>query len=489
MMKKGLYPLAIFLRKGGNTTMLQISLPQTVREVLDRLNAAGQEAYVVGGCVRDRLLGREPADWDIATSALPDETRRIFADRSVIDTGIRHGTVSVLLDGQPLEITTYRIESAYSDHRHPDTVSFTRSLREDLRRRDFTINAMAYHPIDGLQDFFGGQADLKARIVRCVGDPRQRFEEDALRIVRALRFASVLGCSIDGATKTALLEQAPSLSQIAVERVAHELQRLLCGDHVLPILMDYAAVLTVILPELGPMIGHPQPNPYHRYTVYEHTARTVQAIPPSPARRWTMLLHDSGKPSCYSVDEQGIGHFYGHPAVSVQIARTVLNRLKMDTATIDQVLTLVQFHDHAISDSAPSIRRWLHRVGPDRLMDLLEVKRADICGQNPDLLGRLREIDALSDHVRRLIEQNTCYSLRDLAVNGRDLMDLGVSPGPMLGQLLEDLLEAVIEEACPNEKAALLELASSWLHANNAAPAVNEPFSPEEAAQPNRQVP
>lgn len=450
--------------------MLPMSLPQPVLEALNRLNAAGQEAYVVGGCVRDRLLGRKPADWDIATSALPDETRRIFADRPVIDTGIRHGTVSVLLDGQPLEITTYRIEGVYSDHRRPDTVSFTRSLREDLRRRDFTINAMAYHPIDGLQDFFGGQADLKARIVRCVGDPRRRFEEDALRIVRALRFASVLGCSIDNDTKTALLKQASSLSQIAVERVAHELQRLLCGDHVFPVLMDYAAVLTAILPELKPMIGHPQPNPYHRYSVYEHTARTVQAISASPVLRWTMLLHDSGKPSCYSVDKLGIGHFYGHPAVSVQIASTVLTRLKMDTATIDQVLTLVQFHDDAISDSDRSIRRWLRRVGPDRLMDLLEVKRADICGQNPDLLGRLQEIDALSDRVRRLIEQNTCYSLRDLAVNGRDLMAYGVSPSPMLGQLLEYLLEAVIEETCPNEKAALLELASSWLSSESSGP-------------------
>ena len=364
MMKKGLYPLAIFLRKGGNTTMLQISLPQTVREVLDRLNAAGQEAYVVGGCVRDRLLGREPADWDIATSALPDETRRIFADRSVIDTGIRHGTVSVLLDGQPLEITTYRIESAYSDHRHPDTVSFTRSLREDLRRRDFTINAMAYHPIDGLQDFFGGQADLKARIVRCVGDPRQRFEEDALRIVRALRFASVLGCSIDGATKTALLEQAPSLSQIAVERVAHELQRLLCGDHVLPILMDYAAVLTVILPELGPMIGHPQPNPYHRYTVYEHTARTVQAIPPSPARRWTMLLHDSGNLLTDPLTGESVP-VIGQSALRALLPEREEGYITLSCTTAGGSGTLRAFYCDSVRVNGRDLGRRLVAVSPD----------------------------------------------------------------------------------------------------------------------------
>lgn len=447
-----------------------IEVPEYALSVLQRLSKHGFEAFVVGGCVRDSLLGKKPKDWDITTSALPEESKALFADMPVLETGIRHGTVTVLSAGRPVEVTTYRVDGPYTDGRHPDRVCFTRSLREDLARRDFTINAMAYHPEVGLVDYFSGQADLAARRICCVGDPELRFREDALRILRALRFASVLGFQIEKVTAACLLAQKELLGQIAAERIAVEMSGLLCGRNVLPVLMDYAPVITYILPELAPMVGHPQHNAYHRYDIYEHTARCVAAAPPLPVLRWTMLFHDSGKPACYTLDEAGVGHFYGHPAVSVQLANQALQRLKLDKDTIEQVCTLITYHDVRLPEDPKVIRRWLHRLGEERFGQLLDVQKADISGQNPDLLGRIHDIDRLGELAGDLLAQDACYSLRNLRINGYDLMKLGVRPGKRLGELLESLLGAVIDGRCPNEHEALLCLAKQLLQGNESDP-------------------
>ena len=288
-------------------------LPAQVNTALARLHDAGYEAYIVGGCVRDRIMGREPKDYDITTSALPEQTAAVFAGERIIETGMKHGTVTVLLDGEPLEITTFRIDGTYSDSRHPDAVTFTPSLREDLARRDFTMNAMAYSSETGLVDPFGGQADIAAKYIRCVGDPDLRFREDALRILRALRFSSVLGFPIEPETDGAARYLCLLLKKISAERVFSELKQLLCGPDVRRVLLDYAGVLGAVLPEILPMQGFDQRNPHHCYDILEHTAAAVEAMPPEPALRLAALLHDVGKPECFFTDEDGVGHFYGHP--------------------------------------------------------------------------------------------------------------------------------------------------------------------------------
>lgn len=439
------------------------TIPAAVREILDRLNDAGYEAYVVGGCVRDFLLGREPHDWDVATSAHPEKTRAVFAHRRVLDTGLKHGTLTILAaDGQPVEVTTYRVDGPYTDSRRPDSVKFTRSLREDLARRDFTINAMAFHPREGLVDYFSGRADLEAGRICCVGDPDRRFSEDALRILRALRFASLLGFTVERMTKESLQRHIESLQAVSAERIGIEMTALLCGEGVFSVLMEYASLFAALFPELAPMVGHPQYNDYHRYDVYEHTARAVGAVPPTPVLRWTMLFHDSGKPACFTRDADGVGHFYGHPAVSVQLAADAIRRLHLDTRTLERVCTLIQYHDHRFTGALSEIKRWLGRLGEEAYFQLLEVQRADIRAQNPDRLDRLAAIDELEKQARAVLTEKDCYRLQDLKVNGQDLMALGFLPGKRLGDALQALLDAVIEGTCPNEKPELLQLAEAW---------------------------
>ena len=438
-----------------------IHIPQNVLDILHALNNRGHEAYVVGGCVRDSLLGRTPADWDVTTSALPEETEEIFASGgyTVVQTGLAHGTLTVVKDRCPVEITTYRIDGDYTDARHPDAVRFTRSLREDLSRRDFTINAMAYHPQAGLVDYFSGRADLEARRICCVGEPDKRFAEDALRILRALRFASVLDFSLEKMTGESLYRQAFLLRHIAAERIAVEMNKLLCGPAAFRVLMDYPEVFTVILPELSPMRHHPQYNAYHKYDIYEHTMRAVQAAPPLPVLRWVMLLHDSGKPSCFTRDEEGIGHFYGHPAVSAQITGEVLRRLRLDTETVERAVMLVTYHDVRLTAKEAEVKRWLRRLGEEAFFQLLEVQKADVRGQHPDLLYRLQDMEAIAQTAREVLDSQACFSLKDLQVNGHDLIQIGIYPGKLLGDTLEALLEAVIDGRCPNHKEALLEMA------------------------------
>lgn len=431
--------------------------PAQVSAILSRLEQAGFAAYAVGGCVRDTLLGREPEDWDVTTAARPEQTAALFAGHS-IPTGLHHGTVTVRQDGLSVEVTTFRADGPYSDHRRPDTVYFSDSLAEDLCRRDLTVNAMAMDVRVSLTDLHGGQEDLRRGILRCVGDPDRRFDEDALRIMRTLRFASVLGFTVEARTAAALHRRAPLLRDIAAERLLSEMDRLLCGAHVLPVLLTYPDVLGVFLPEVLPCVGFDQRNRHHLYDVWEHTARSVAAIPPEPALRWAMLLHDVGKPACFTVDGQGVGHFYGHPKVSAALAEEMCRRLRMERRTAHEVVTLVQWHDRDIPRTEKAIARAVHQLGEDTFRCLLAVKRADNLAQHPDYRGRLAEIDRAEDILNALLDRQACFSLRDLAVDGRDMLALGLR-GPAVGHALNALLAQVLDGALPNHRDTLLAAA------------------------------
>lgn len=435
--------------------MFRMDLPSPVKQAIAALNDAGYEANIVGGCVRDALMNVPPHDYDITTSATPEQMQAVFCGERVIETGIRHGTLTVLINSMPLEITTYRIESAYSDHRHPDDVVFTQELRADLSRRDFTMNAIAYHPSLGLTDPFDGASDIQNGIIRCVGNPALRFEEDALRMMRALRFRSVLGFAIEPQTAHAVHEYCPLLQYVSAERIADELNKLLCGKLAGKVITEYTDVLGQVLPELLPMRGFNQNNPYHIYDVLTHTAHVVQAIEPVPDLRLAALLHDTGKPSCYTQDERG-GHFYGHAKVSAALADRALRRLKYDTATREKVVALITAHDIPIQDTENAVRRALRRYTPALYYDLLSLHRADNAGQSPALSYRTAVLDRAKQLAQEIVAQQQCFSLRDLAVNGNDLLLRGHRQGKELGALLERLLDAVIEGTVPNEKEALL---------------------------------
>lgn len=431
-------------------------LPQPIQTALQRLTNAGYEAFLVGGSVRDLLRGTVPEDYDITTSATPAQMQAVFAGERVIETGLKHGTLTVLLAELPIEITTYRVDAEYTDHRHPDKVVFTRSLTEDLARRDFTINAMAYHPTKGLVDPFGGQIDLENEMLRSVGEADRRFTEDALRILRGLRFSSVLGFAIESDTAAAMVRQKHLLCHVSAERVAVELKKLLCGKRVQEILCRYAEVLSVVLPELGAMVGFDQKSPYHCYDLMTHTAVTVAHIPPEPALRLAALLHDIGKPDCFTVDESGIGHCYGHAARSAEMADAICHRLKLDRATTERVVRLVHRHDRQIEPTERAIHRALSELTPDGFFDLLTLRRADTAAKASEFSERIEQIDGLERLARNILAQKPCLSVRDLAVDGTDLMAVGIAQGKEMGRLLSLLLKAVIEGTVENEKTALL---------------------------------
>ncbi len=438
---------------------MKIKIPPSVLFTLTKLEENGHEAYLVGGCVRDVLLGKEPQDWDITTSALPQQIKAIFRNTPVIETGITHGTVTVIQDHMPMEITTYRIDGAYIKHRKPEKVAFGVSLNEDLARRDFTVNAMAYHPLKGLIDPFDGSIDLQNKMLRCVGVAQQRFEEDALRILRALRFSAVLGFSIEQKTAQALLTQKELLRQIAAERVQQELIRLLCGAYCAPVLRQYYPILSVWVPEILPMVRFDQHTPYHAFDVWEHTIRTVEAVTPSPILRLTMLLHDSGKPATFSMDDSGTGHFHGHGAVSTELAQQVLKRLKCSNVLQKEVCTLVKYHDIRYECTPIWIKHQLRKFGSTRFLQLLEVHRADISGQNPTLLHRLETLAYCKQLTEELLAQPHCITVHDLTINGNDLQKIGIPSGKTMGTLLQKLLDAVINEQCENNREALLQYA------------------------------
>jgi len=432
------------------------NIPYTVTSALSRLSAAGFEGYVVGGCVRDMLMGREIHDWDITTNALPSEVHEVFSDNKVFDTGIAHGTVSVLTGGGVLEITTYRVDGEYTDNRHPDSVTFTRSLREDLSRRDFTMNAIAYSPADGLVDPFGGQEDIKRGVIRCVGDASKRFDEDALRILRALRFASMLGFAIEENTAAASRQKSQLLKNVSAERINVELTKLLCGGGAGEVLRNYRDILAVAIPQLAPMFDFDQQNRHHIYDVWTHTIITVEALPSITELRWAALFHDIGKPASFTMDEHGEGHYYGHAEAGAQIANEVMHALKFDNATRERVFLLVKFHDTTVGTDEKRVKRLLGRFGEEFVRQLLLLKRADNLAQSEKYRERQQLITKAEALIDEIIARKDCVSLKDLAVNGRDMMELGFE-GKAIGEALQTLLDAVIDGLVPNEKTALIE--------------------------------
>ena len=418
---------------------MQITIPEKANQIIMRLSEAGYEAYVVGGCVRDAILDRRAADWDITTNARPEEVKALFP--RTIDTGIQHGTVTVLSGREGFEVTTYRIDGEYQDGRHPSQVTFTPSLTEDLKRRDFTINAMAYNDTEGLIDIFGGMEDLKEGRIRCVGDPKERFTEDGLRILRAVRFSAQLDFEIEDQTREAIREFAPGLSRISAERIQTELVKLLTSDHpeTFRILYD-TGITSVILPEFDACMETPQNHPHHCCCVGEHTLLALKAIEADKVLRLSALLHDIGKPGTHSRDVQGVDHFYGHGEAGAELAGRILRRLKFDNDTISRVKHLVRFHDY-------------RQIGPG----LRGVRRADILAQNP--LGqqeKLLELQTVEELYGQILKEQDCLSLKDLAVTGRDLMEAGMEPGPGLGEVLKGLLELVVEHPEYNTKEYLL---------------------------------
>lgn len=441
-----------------------IIIPQHALTVVERLERYGYEAYVVGGCVRDSLMGRCPKDWDVCTNALPEEVLRVFKRFHVIKTGLQHGTVTVMVDKQPVEVTTFRIDGNYTDNRHPDSVNFVSRVEEDLARRDFTINAMAYNPARGLVDAFGGQEDLQARIIRCVGEPDARFNEDGLRILRALRFAARYDFGIETETAFSMHRNRHLLENVSVERIFSELKGILAGEGVLGMMQAFPDIFSVIIPELAPAVGFEQHNPHHCYDVWTHTAHAVQAAPADEVLRLALLLHDIAKPATFTMGEDGKGHFYGHGEKGAEMARDIMLHLKSDTATLQTVVTLVREHDSMLPTTAPGMRRLIGRMGVETIRQLMEVKQADMTAQStherPQKQATLREARLLLEDV---LDEAPAFTVSDLKVNGRDLMELGVKPGPAMGDILKTLLTEVQDEILSHSREAQLARAKELL--------------------------
>ena len=433
-----------------------MQIPDHARDVVERLERYGYEAYVVGGCVRDSLLGREPKDWDVCTSALPEEVLRVFRRFHVIKTGLQHGTLTVMSEHRPVEVTTFRTDGSYSDGRHPDSVSFVPRIEEDLARRDFTINAMAYNPARGLIDLYGGQDDLRAGLIRCVGEPDARFHEDGLRLLRALRFAARYGFAPERETGYALRRNRHLLEHISAERILSELRGILEGRDVLSMLLGFPELFTAVIPELEPCIGAPQNSPYHCYDVWTHSAHAVQAAPADIILRLTLLLHDIAKPACRSTDAAGIDHFHGHPEQGAQLADRILRRLKSDNDTRRDVVTLIREHDRALPQDLPAMRRLIGKLGLLNTQRLLEVQRADLAAHAPEhresWAADLRRAQALLAEVQ---DEPPAFSVGDLAIGGRELLQMGLAPGPGIRRLLEQLLREVQDEQLTNSPEAL----------------------------------
>ena len=433
-----------------------IQIPAHALTVVERLERYGYEAYVVGGCVRDSLLGRSPKDWDVCTNALPEEVLRVFKRFHVIKTGLQHGTVTVMVNHEPVEVTTFRIDGAYTDNRHPDSVNFVSRVEEDLARRDFTINAMAFNPTRGLVDAFDGQADLKAGVIRCVGEPDARFNEDGLRILRALRFAARYNFGIETETAFSIHRNRHLLENVSVERIFTELKGILIGEGVLGMMQAFPDVFSIIIPELAATIGFDQHNPHHIYDVWTHTAHAVQAAPADEVIRLALLLHDIAKPATFTLGDDGRGHFYGHGTRGANMARSILRHLKSDTATLDAVVTLVREHDNTLPTTAPGMRRTIGRLGLNTLHQLLAIKQADMDGQSTHEREQkqttLRNARLLLEDV---LEEPPAYTVGDLALTGRDLIAMGLKPGPAMGSILKTLLAEVQDECLANTREAL----------------------------------
>ncbi len=438
-----------------------INIPSQVNRAIEILENGGHSAYIVGGAVRNILMGISVNDWDITTSALPEETLELFRDFRTIETGIKHGTVTIIIDGINLEITTFRIERGYSDNRHPDKVDFTDKIEDDLSRRDFTVNAIAYSPKRGFADPFSGCEDIKKETIRCVGNPDKRFGEDALRILRALRFSSVLGFEIDPETAESIHRNKHLLKNISVERIFVELSKLLCGVKVAEILQEYKDVIFFILPELEPMNNCVQNHERHIYDVWGHTVKAVDSVPPDPALRFAMLLHDSGKPHCKTTDENGVDHFYSHGKISRKIASDMLSRLKTSNNFRDTVCNLVEYHDFLPDKiSKKTYKKYIAKLGIETVENLFYIRKADILAQNPVFYDeRLKQNKLGEETLREIIKEENCFKISDLAVDGRMLENIGIAPSPAMGKIMEKLLDEVMDEKLPNDEGKLIERA------------------------------
>lgn len=450
--------------------MYKISIPKGAQSIVMGLRYAYHEAYVVGGCVRDSLLGKEPKDWDICTSATPDEMKECFrrCGFETIDTGLKHGTLTVKVGkGEHYEVTTFRVDGNYSDSRHPDSVEFVDSIYKDLSRRDFTINAMAYNSA-GLIDTYHGRQDLERGIISCVGNPDDRFSEDALRILRALRFASTYNFTIDDRTAESIHKNKNNLKNIAVERIQSELCKMLCGKGILRVLLEFSDVISVIIPEIQSCIGLEQNNPYHQYTVYDHIAHAVANCDTADVSvKMALLLHDIGKPLCYTEDENG-GHFHGHAVPGRDIAETVMNRLRFDNKTKEEVLELVLYHDATIEPTPKTVRRWLNKIGENRFSQLLDIRMADIKAHTEGTQeSRIEKCQALGTIMSDILEQEQCFSMKDLAIRGKDILAFGVPEGKIVGDILNHILDMVINGELENYIEVQMEEAKRFLEERN----------------------
>ena len=453
---------------------MKIQIPEDVKYILEKLNNAGYEAYAVGGCVRDSVLDRNPDDWDITTSAKPEEIKAVFS--KTIDTGIQHGTVTVMRNHVGYEVTTYRIDGEYEDSRHPKEVTFTSDLLEDLKRRDFTINAMAYNHLNGENDFikleeaetyktsglvdaFGGIEDIQNKIIRCVGNPVHRFEEDALRMMRAVRFSAQLGYEIEEETQNAMKELAGNLAKISAERIQTELVKLLVSDHPMYLRKAYELGMTkIFLPEFDTAMETKQNNPHHKYSVGEHILHSMEYVEKDKILRLAMLLHDIGKPVVMEKDEEGIDHFYGHCDVGADMAYAILRRLRFDNDTIEKVCKLVRCHDWQLSTKDGNLRKQIVKIGPDLFPLLLKVKEADVMSQSDYMRDdKLQQIKEARRMYEVILKEKNCLRLKDMAITGWDLINAGMKPGKEMGEMLQKIFEYVLENPEKNNKEELLD--------------------------------
>ena len=431
-------------------------LSKKVTLAMEKLEDAGFEAYLVGGSLRDILMGREVHDFDITSSAKPEEVMEVFSDFKVIPTGLKHGTVTVLVEDEPLEITTFRSESGYSDGRHPDSVSFAKSVEDDLGRRDFTMNAMACRINGELFDLFGGQKDIADKLVRTVGSAKERFSEDGLRILRAIRFAAVLGFEVEAGTKDAIHQMGYMIEKVSEERIVSEFNKIMLSEKPSTYLREYKDIICIFIPELEACIGFDQKNHHHVYDVFEHTLRVVDNMPPKLSLRLAALFHDISKPICFEIGSDGEGHFYGHASKSSEMAENILRRLKYDNVTITDVCQLVKYHDHQIENSDKIIKRMLRRLGEKGFFDILDLKRADNLGQSEEFRYRQDILQELENSARRILDEKACFSIKDMAINGSDLIKLGMVQGPEIGEVLEMLLDRVISGEIKNDRQELI---------------------------------
>lgn len=424
-------------------------------KILKKLSAAGFKAYFVGGCVRDKLMGRQIHDFDIAVSALPEEVTQLFREHTVVPTGLKHGTVTVVFDSIPYEITTFRIDGEYSDSRRPDKVRFTAELEEDLSRRDFTMNAIAMDADGKIVDPFGGAEDIKKRIIRCVGDPELRFREDALRIMRGIRFASQLGFSVEKCTSSAIHSMKDRLNLISKERICSELDKLVCGENCVEVLLGYSDVLTEIIPEFSACIGFEQRSDYHCYNVWEHTARAVgSADADDILLRRSLLFHDIAKPKCAKFDEQGKGHFKGHAEASAAMTAEIMKRLRYSNKAIEQTCMLIRHHSDKIRTKA-DVKRLLNSIGDELFFQLIEMKKCDNFAKRSFVLSENPEFDRFAETAREIIDSEECYKLRQLKIKGNDLIESGLN-GAEISRTLNELLDLVIEDKLTNNREILL---------------------------------